>query len=238
MAAGKIDLGKAVPASERNLVDRISNAINEAGSRAARGEESAIEDQAALEGAALLFNEKREGCISALAIMLIPKEEKQKRRVAAVAQPFGFVAQLSKKQKIAVLTPKGYVTDFASIPSFGHWFISPFGKHAEAAVVHDWLYTLGKPGDRKGRRLADKTFKRALKVVGVGPFRRNVMYWFVRFGGAGGYGLKSDFCFRGIPDLNPTDPLPDRAPFMTTICAIQIAKTKKVKAKAVAVETT
>jgi hypothetical protein len=238
----KTQLGQSVSANELSLVNTISQALNAPAAAAApprsptgeplfEVESSPLENSAAAVGAELLFHANKEGCISALGIVLIPDENKQNRRVAAVSDAFGFVAQLNKRKKIAVLTPKGYVTDFASIPGFAQWIISPFGKHAEAAVVHDWLYTLGTPGDRKGRLRADRTFKRALKLVGVGPIRRNVMFWCVRMGGKGGYGLESDFDFRDLPALNRRDPLPDRAPLMSTFHELDIPKPSKKKAQ-------
>ncbi len=200
------------------------------------GEEaSLIEDMAMAMGADILFEENREGPITALGIILIPDENRENRRVAALAATFGFVANLSRRRKIAVAVPQGYVTDFASIPGFAQWMISPFGKHSEAAVVHDWLYTLGDKKDRKGRRLADLTFKRALKIVGVGWFRRNIMYLAVRIGGGSGYGLDSDYDFRDLEKLKRREPLPDRKSFAATWKEADIPKTpQKSKARGAA----
>lgn len=194
----------------------------------ANGEEaSLVEEMAVSVGADILFAENREGPITALGIILIPDENRENRRVAALAATFGFVANLSRRRKIAVAVPQGYVTDFASIPGFAQWMISPFGKHSEAAVVHDWLYTLGDKKDKKGRRLADLTFKRALKIVGVGWFRRNLMYLAVRVGGASGYGLDSDYDFRDLEKLKRRDPLPDRKSFAATWKAVEIPRPAK-----------
>jgi hypothetical protein len=179
-------------------------------------EASVVEDLAVYSGADVLFSQDREGPITALAIILIPEENRQNRRIAALAANFGFVAYLSKRKKVAVAVPEGYVTDFASIPGFAHWMISPFGKHSEAAVVHDWLYTLGTPGDEKGRRLADRTFRRALHLVGVGFFRRYIMYAAVRMGGKSGYGLETDYDFRDLVELKRRNPMPDRKAFAYT----------------------
>jgi hypothetical protein len=230
----KDDLGRTVPISHRELMDRVSQAINSSAS----GEEAAIEDAAIREGAKVLFDQEEDGFVSALAIMLIPRELKDKsRRIAAVAQPFGFVCRLSRRERLAVITPSGYVTDFASIPSAVHFVISPFGKHAEAAVVHDWLYTLGTPGDRKGRRMADKAFVKALRLLNVHWFKRQIMYWAVRFGGAGGYGLATDFAFRNLHDLTVVDLSPQKLAYMTTFATAEIPKARKKAAKqAVATE--
>lgn len=225
-------LAKAVADAEARKVAAPAPTLTEIMETGA-AEASLIEEMAAISGAEILFDENREGPITSLAIILIPDENRQNRRVAALAATFGFVAHLSKRKKIAVAAPQGYVTDFASIPGFAQWMISPFGKHSEAAVVHDWLYTLGTKGDRKGRKLADRTFKRALKIVGVGWFRRNIMYLAVRIGGGSGYGLESDYDFRDLERLKPRDPLPDRKAFAVTWKEMDIPKPQKDrKAKA------
>jgi hypothetical protein len=37
------------------------------------------------------------------------------------------------------VVPTGFVTDFASVPRFLHWLVSPYGAYTRAAVLHDWL---------------------------------------------------------------------------------------------------
>lgn len=208
----KQEMGRSIDPAHKALLDRVSTAIT----AAASGEESFIEDEAAEGGAQLLFTEPNDGFISALAIALIPREYKAgSRRIAAVAQPFGFVANVGG-ERIAVITPTGYVTDFASIPRIGHFIINPFGRHAEAAVIHDWLYTLGKKGDWLGRRRADKTFVAALKLLGVNWVKRQVMFWAVRLGGGHGYGKPEDFTFRHLDDLSVIEPCPPRDPYDKT----------------------
>ena len=179
-------------------------------------EVSQIEEDSVVDGAEILFELKKEGPITSLAIILIPEEFKQNRRIAALAATFGFVAYLPGRRHIAVAVPKGYVTDFASIPGWIQWLIAPFGRHSEAAVVHDWLYTLGTRGDSKSRKLADQTFRRALAIVGVKFIRRNLMYWAVRMGGAGGFGLPNDYDFRDLVRLQRRTPPPDRSLFAVT----------------------
>jgi Protein of unknown function (DUF1353) len=194
-------------------------------------EASEIEDMAVYQGADVLFASGKEGPITALAIILIPEENRQNRRIAALAANFGFVAHISPRKKVAVAVPEGYVTDFASIPGFAQWMISPFGRHSEAAVVHDWLYTLGTPGDAKGRKLADMTFRRALKLVGVGWFRRSIMYRSVRMGGKSGYGLTSDYDFRDLVELKQRKPLPDKGTFAYTWKEADIPRAAKAERK-------
>ena len=181
----KAKLGRGIPQGERRLVNSISKGITataqgaetavigfESAPAAAapqRAEDVVRETRAAQEGAKTLFELKEDGFVSALAIMLVPRVLKEgSRRVAAVAQPFGFVCKIAGRERLAVVVPAGYVTDFASIPRAVHFIISPFGKHAEAAVIHDWLYALGTPKDRKGRRVADTRAPRGARGV-TGP---------------------------------------------------------------------
>jgi hypothetical protein len=252
----KAKVGRQIGRGERRLVDSISKGIQataqgaesaaiafERASAAAAPqsvEEATRETRASEDGAKTLFDLKDDGFVSALAIMLVPRVLKEgSRRVAAVAQPFGFVCKIGRRERIAVVAPAGYVTDFASIPRAVHFIISPFGKHAEAAVIHDWLYALGTPKDRKGRLVADKAFVKALRLLEVGFLTRQIMYWAVRIGGGGGYGLADDFVFRNLEDLSILDPLPAREPFMTSF-ALHVAPKetrKRMAAKAAATET-
>jgi hypothetical protein len=248
----KKNVGRAIRQGERRLVNSISRGITEAAGAGAaesailaqpaaapEAESSVRETRAGQQGASTLFEIEKDGFVSALAILLVPHVLKEgSRRVAVVAQPFGFVCKLGSRERLAVVVPASYVTDFASIPKAVHFIISPFGKHAEAAVVHDWLYTLGKPGDRKGRRIADKAFVKALRLLDVNWFKRQIMFWAVRFGGGAGYGLEADFTFRNLEDLSVLDPPPAREPFMTSYATAAIIKSKRrAAAKAAATQT-
>ena len=107
--------------------------------------------------------------------------ERDGRTTVIVMQPFAYE---SASTGVWVWVPATYVTDFASIPRVGRWMIPPFGRHAIAAVVHDWLYSVGEPGQRG---YADEMFSEALKELGVDPIRRGVMHAAVTGFGAGGY---------------------------------------------------
>lgn len=94
--------------------------------------------------------------------------------------------------------PAGFKTDFASVPKVLWWILPPHGKHAKAAVVHDWLYVV-RPEVRATklgntwtastytrhvtRREADGVFRRIMKECGVGWLRRYIMWAGVRLGG-------------------------------------------------------
>lgn len=79
-------------------------------------------------------------------------------------------------EKIEV--PKGFITDFASIPKM-FWSLvgSPWGKYGKAAVIHDYgyfktLYT---------RKKMDRIFYDGMKVLGVPYWKRKTMYFAVRW---------------------------------------------------------
>lgn len=79
-----------------------------------------------------------------------------------------------------IRVPKGFVTDFASIPR-GLWNIfPPMGKYNGAAIVHDYLYrrTIWE------RQTCDQVFEEAMQVLGVNWLSRKLIYRAVRlFGG-------------------------------------------------------
>jgi len=75
-----------------------------------------------------------------------------------------------------VSAPKGFVTDFATIPRFLWPIFPPNGKYARAAVIHDYLYRL--PGC--SRFLADAIFREVMYQLGVGVISRLSMYYAVR----------------------------------------------------------
>ena len=95
------------------------------------------------------------------------------------------------------IVPKGFKTDFASIPRLFQNLIPKNGRHDAAAIVHDYLYrcqpfvtirmsqtvTFSVTHDRITRLEADGVFRRILKELGVGYFRRSLMYRAVRLGG-------------------------------------------------------
>ena len=92
---------------------------------------------------------------------------------------------------------QNFVSDFASIPPPFDLLINPFGKHAEAAVVHDWLYAVGK-GSRtdskeKERKKADVIFYRAMRKQEVDSISSRLMYSAVRLFGIGQHFLPSVF---------------------------------------------
>lgn len=86
----------------------------------------------------------------------------------------------SKESKEIVAVPKGYITDGASIPRFlwgivGH----PFGRYAQAAVVHDLCYEK----NLYSRKRSDEIFLEAMQVLGVPWLTRRIIFRAVRMFG-------------------------------------------------------
>jgi len=110
----------------------------------------------------------------------------QGRRVMMLTRPL--VYYIGDKDSSAVVTvPEGFRTDLASVPRFARPLFQPDGRHAAAAVVHDWLYCEAKIS----RRVSDLVFYEACLVLSVTRWRADTMYRAVRVGGANGYGRKN-----------------------------------------------
>jgi hypothetical protein len=76
------------------------------------------------------------------------------------------------------VVPAGFRTDSGSVPGVLTWLVPRTGKHNRACVVHDWMCQTRVVT----RKDADGIFRRILRELGVGCFRRWVMYVGVRIG--------------------------------------------------------
>jgi hypothetical protein len=86
---------------------------------------------------------------------------------------------------IRIKVPAGFQTDGASIPRI-FWSIvgHPLnGKHARAAVIHDFMYEAGI----YSKENADNTFLEAMKADGVSKIRRTIIYYAVKLFGDGNF---------------------------------------------------
>ena len=81
---------------------------------------------------------------------------------------------------IIVPVPRGFVTDFTSVPR-PFWSLLPrWGKYGPSAVVHDFLYW----DQRCSRAQADRIMVLAMQESGVGPFRTTLIHTAIRLGGS------------------------------------------------------
>ena len=80
-----------------------------------------------------------------------------------------FSDYMYRTREYLIKVPKGFVTDYASIPKILRGIVLPYGKHSGASVVHDWLYSsncnLGL-----SREKSDKIFLEILKEEKVNMF--------------------------------------------------------------------
>jgi hypothetical protein len=82
--------------------------------------------------------------------------------------------------------PAGYITDWASIPSWIEWLYPHDARPFRcAALFHDYCYSHLWPMVSKG--FADKAFREILKASGVPVWRRWAFWGAVRVGGKGGW---------------------------------------------------
>ena len=78
---------------------------------------------------------------------------------------------------VLVVVPDKYPTDLASIPRIFRLLFLKNGRHRPAAVPHDFLCRLGLDFPR---RLGDRIFMEAMKLVKVKRWIRYPLYWAVR----------------------------------------------------------
>ena len=78
-----------------------------------------------------------------------------------------------------VVVPRGFVTDFASIPPVFYALLPPIGRYTYAAILHDYLYWF-QPCDRDH---ADDVLGTCMKEMGVALKDRLAIYNAVRLGG-------------------------------------------------------
>jgi len=92
----------------------------------------------------------------------------------------------SRQLKRLIAVPVGFETDLASVPRALWRLFPPCGPYLEAAVVHDYLYSLG--GTESDREQADAIFLEAMEALGVGPMSRRLIWAAVRVFGASHFG--------------------------------------------------
>lgn len=87
-----------------------------------------------------------------------------------------------------VRIPRGYITDFGSIPALASAVtltkLQPIGRHAWAAIPHDFGYAIGEEGKKP---VFDEIFRARMEVDGVPAVRREIMFAAVHLFGGGGY---------------------------------------------------
>ena len=82
-----------------------------------------------------------------------------------------------------IRVPKSFITDGASVPHSLQWLYNHYGKYINAAVVHDYLYSVYN-NTGINRTLADKIFRHIMKETGVDNRTVRRFYNAVKYFGA------------------------------------------------------
>lgn len=82
-----------------------------------------------------------------------------------------------------ITVPKGFVTDFGSIPRIFRPVLGSTGPYSQAAVVHDYLYWV----QSCTRKQSDNLLAIAMRESGVGAVKHWAIYSGVRAGGTGAW---------------------------------------------------
>lgn len=146
-----------------------------------------------------------------VAVLDEPQMEREGRTTAILVHGFIYDHAQSGAQ---IVVPENFLTDFASIPRAARFAFPPFGRHAKAAVLHDWLYAVGEPGRKS---FADRIFLDAMEELQVDAAARQIMYESVRLFGGGGYDAADEDWRLSWGDWRTgkyhPGPTPDRAQF-------------------------
>jgi hypothetical protein len=111
-----------------------------------------------------------------------------------------------------IVVPKGFVTDFASIPQ-GLWSLGlgPHGQYSRAAVVHDYLYW--SQGCTQAQ--SDRLLVIAMKESRVSAFDEFLVYQGVDKGGSGPWNANAVERDAGLPRIVPETRLRPADPNIT-----------------------
>lgn len=71
-----------------------------------------------------------------------------------------------------VIVPRGFLTDYASVPWYGRWLVPKVGRYNRASVVHDYLVTESGKEWKESNRI----FLEAMKADKVRLWRQVVIY--------------------------------------------------------------
>jgi hypothetical protein len=88
-----------------------------------------------------------------------------------IEEPFFYKIGNENSQE-SVVVPKGFETDFASVPRVFWTIIPPDGKYTKAAVVHDYLYN--KRGKLESTKYSRKQKPFALSDGFLGEKNENI----------------------------------------------------------------
>ncbi|HUW46536.1 MAG TPA: DUF1353 domain-containing protein [Dehalococcoidia bacterium] len=89
---------------------------------------------------------------------------------------------ISMKTHKTVTAPKGFITDFCSVPWVPGIYELLGGKARKSGTIHDYLYSKVNT-DRIGRSMADSMLREMVQVEGVPVWQSWLFYFAVRLFG-------------------------------------------------------
>ena len=109
------------------------------------------------------------------------------------------------ESKVKIKVPRGFVTDFASIPESFRPAFSEKSAKSNAAIVHDYLYW----DQSCGRGQADRIMQLAMKDAGISSVEVLLIYGALKFGGRSGWKMNERLRREGRPRIVPKEFLKD-----------------------------
>ena len=103
-----------------------------------------------------------------------------KGKKSILAEPLSYT---SERLGRVFTVPKGFPTDFASIPRLAQLIIPKMDNHRAAATLHDYLYSKNTDYLNLSRVECDRVFLEAMTDSGTPAWKRWAMYNAVRMGG-------------------------------------------------------
>ncbi len=91
-----------------------------------------------------------------------------------------FVYYLEDNKDYIIKVPKGYRTDFASIPTLFWSFLRHRDIYNKASVIHDYLCDTDGDNGRFNKRKVDSIFYEAQCVLKIPCWKASIFYWFAQ----------------------------------------------------------
>lgn len=108
------------------------------------------------------------------------------------------------KNNFEILVPKGFVTDFASVPQPGQALIAKAGKSAQPAIIHDYLYWV----QDRTRLEADDIMWEAMDDLKMARWKMHIIYRTVRPDLTGGAAWRSNAALKADGEKRVMTKLP------------------------------
>jgi hypothetical protein len=126
--------------------------------------------------------------------------------IYVLTRPIGWKPNTEQDSRLKMVeVPKGFVTDFASIPWQFWSMLRPDGDYAYAAVIHDYLYWT----QQTSREIADEIFYLAMLDFKIDSPIAHAIYYAVRLGGEPSWKENAALKARGerrVLKILPDDP--------------------------------